>query len=156
MRFNWKVFAYSLIAVYSIAFLGSIFTAGNSDSAWYDSVKPQITPPNYVFPIVWNILFFLISFSLYFSWTSAKNEKVKTKVAYVFGINLMLNVLWSLFFFGMQNPVLAFFDLIAMLFSILAIFYVTWEINRISSYLIIPYLLWVGFAGFLNYLIAFS
>lgn len=156
MRFNWKVFAVSLLVVYAAAFIGSVFTSGNIDSGWYDSVKPSITPPNYIFPIVWNILFFLIATSLYLSWISARSKKVKNKIAAVFGINLVLNLAWSIIFFGFQNPLLAFFDLIALWLSIVALIFVVWKVNKISSYLLIPYFLWVSFAGIINYLIAFS
>ena len=155
-KLNWKVLVLSLIIVYGIAFLGSLFTSPVTDSVWYESIKPEITPPNWVFPIVWNVLFFLIGISLYLAWTSAgKNKKQKKEVAWVFGINLALNVLWSVFFFGLQNPTLAFFELLALWVSIIAMISVTYRINKASSYLLVPYLLWVSFAGILNWLIAF-
>jgi len=149
---NWKVLIICLIVVYAIAFAGSLFT--NIDSGWYDSVKPSITPPNYVFPIVWNILFFMIALSLYFAWISA-NKKQKKEVASVFAINLFLNLLWSFFFFKLQRPSLAFAELVVLEASILAMILTTQKVNKESSYLLIPYLLWVTFAGVLNYLIAY-
>ena len=122
---------------------------------WYQSIKPSFTPPNYVFPIVWNILFFLIAISLYLAWTSAKKKEMKRKIAAVFGMNLLLNFLWSFLFFAKQNPVGAFFDLIALLITIVAMIYTTYKVNKTSAYLLVPYLLWVSFAGFLNWIIAF-
>ena len=78
-KINWKVLIISLISVYAVAFIGSIFTTSAVKSAWYQSIKPAITPPNWVFPVVWNILFFLIALSLYFVWVSIKNiKKVKS------------------------------------------------------------------------------
>lgn len=153
-KINWKILIISLILVYASAFIGGIFTSSKVNSAWYDSIKPVITPPNYIFPIVWNILFFLIALSLYLSWTSSK-KKDKKGIALVFGINLILNILWSVSFFGLQNPVLAFFELIFLWISILFMLIITYKIKRMASYLLTPYLLWVTFAGFLNYLIAF-
>ena len=153
---NGKVLAFSFIAVYAVAFFGSVFASSSADSEWYDSVKPLITPPNFIFPIVWNIIFFLIAVSLYLAWTSAKNKSAKKKsIAIVFGINLLLNFLWSVIFFGFQNSSLAFFELIALWLTIAAMIFTAYRINKLSSYLLIPYLLWVLFAGILNYIIAF-
>jgi benzodiazapine receptor len=155
-KFNLKIFVVSLVAVYFFAFVGSLFTSGNVNSAWYDSIKPSITPPNFVFPIVWNVLFILIAFSLYFAWTKARNKKTSHKITWVFGINLVLNALWSFLFFSLKMPVIAFAELVVLWISIFAMMAVTWKIEKVSSYLLIPYLLWVTFAGVLNYLIAFS
>jgi benzodiazapine receptor len=154
LKKNWKVLIVSLVAVYVVAFIGSLFTSSQTNSQWYLSVKPSITPPNFVFPIVWNILFFLIALSLFFAWTSAK-KKSKIKIALVFGINLLFNVLWSVLFFKFKKPNFAFFELILLWISILVMIFTTWKINKKSALLLIPYLLWVSFAGFLNYLIAF-
>ncbi len=146
MKINWKVLIFALILVYLVAFTGSLFTSSNSD--YYETVKPSITPPNYVFPIVWNILFFLIALSLYFSLTESKNNKIIT----LFSINFLLNILWSFFYFYLQNPLLALVDLILLWFSILILIFSTYKISKKASYLLWPYFLWVSFAGILNYL----
>jgi len=150
-RLNWKVLVICLVVVYATAFIGSIFTSAAVNTEWYDSIRPSITPPNWVFPVVWNILFFLISISLYYAWTSA-NKKSKQKVAIVFAINLILNASWSYFYFKMQNPLSAFYIIILIWFSILSMIYITYKINKTASYLLIPYFLWVSFASILNYL----
>ncbi len=155
MKHDWKAFVISLLVVYVVAFIGGTFTSDSVNSQWYDSIKPEITPPNWVFPIIWNILFFFIALSLYLAWISAKNFPEKKIIALLFGLNLFLNAFWSYVFFGMQNTTGAFYVLIALLISIISIIYATWKINRISSYLLIPYFLWVAFAGILNYIIAF-
>ena len=145
----------SLVVVYLIAFVGSIFTSQNTGTDWYDSIKPDVTPPSYVFPIVWNILFLLIAISLYIAYTKA-NKKQKTKVIGIFALNLILNALWSIFFFAMKNPKLAFFELIVLWITIWMMIFTTYKINKTSAWLLVPYLLWVGFAGFLNFTIAFG
>ena len=154
-KINWKVLVLSLIIVYGIAFLGSLFTSSNVNTEWYEQTRNSLTPPNYVFPIVWNILFFLIAISLYFAWTNAK-KKDKKEIGYVFGLNLVLNVLWSVLFFGLQNPIASFVELIVLWISILLMIIVVYKTSKLSAYLLIPYLLWVSFAGILNYLIAFA
>ncbi len=152
---NWKVLIISLIVVYLTAFLGSIFTTKNTGSAWYESIRVSITPPNWIFPVVWNVLFFLIALSLYFAWIAGdKNEK--KKIALVFAINLALNVIWSVIFFGYKLTQLAFFELILLWISILAMILITRKISKKAAWLLVPYLVWVSFAGVLNWLIAFG
>lgn len=146
------IFILCLVAVYIFAIAGSILTSGNTDSSWYLNNKPSITPPNWVFPIVWNILFFLMALSLYFAWTTAKNKSEKRKVDLLFALNLFLNVIWSLLFFTLRNPTLAFIELIALWLSILALIIGLWKISKVASYLLIPYIIWVSLAGILNFL----
>lgn len=155
-RVNLKVLFLCLLIVYLVAFIGSLLTTSSVNSSWYDSIKVSLTPPNWVFPVVWNILFLLIAVSLYFAWVKSKNKKGRKKVAVAFGINLFLNLLWSFLFFFLQSPKLAFFELIFFWISILAMIFVAYKIKKVSAYLLIPYALWVAFAGILNYLIAFA
>jgi len=152
---NWKLLLICLLVVYAVAFLGSLFTSNNVNTAWYSSIRTPITPPNLVFPVVWNILFFLIALSLYFALDSV-NKKERKKIALVFGINLSLNILWSIIFFAFKNTRLAFFELIVFWVSILWMILTTWKINKKSAFLLFPYAVWVTFAGILNYVIAFG
>ena len=135
--------------MYAVGFFGRIFTLGNVNSEWYLANKPSFTPPNYVFPIVWNILYFLIALSLYFAWTNG-NKKEKKNIAVLFGINLIANALWTLLFFALQSPLSAFIILLLILGTIIWIISYVYKISKISSYLLIPYLVWVIFAGILN------
>lgn len=143
-------FIFSLLIVSVVAFIGGLFT---KIDAWYYAVRPSITPPTWVFPIAWNILFFMIALSLYFAWTkSSKNKKGQIVVLWVFGINFVFNILWSLFYFTMHNPLLAFLDIILLLASIVVMILAVRKFSRISAVLLIPYLLWVMFASLLNLL----
>ena len=155
-KINWKVLIISLVVVYSVAFVGSIFTSQGTNTEWYESIKPSITPPNWVFPVVWNILFLLIALSLYFSWIKAKEKNVKIKLAIVFGINFLLNILWSLFFFTLKKPLYAYFDLVFLWGSIAIMIFLTIRIDKKASLFLLPYLFWVSFAGVLNYLSVFG
>lgn len=154
MKINYKVLIFCFLIVFLTAFIGSRFTTPNTNTEWYNSTKTAITPPNYIFPIVWNILFALIAISLYLAWINAKQNQ-KNKLAIIFTINLALNILWSIIFFSLKNPVLSFLELIILWLSILIMLTTTYKINRLSFYLLIPYLIWVTFAGILNFLIAF-
>jgi tryptophan-rich sensory protein len=145
------IFLICLAVVFSAGFIGSVFTSGNVSGEWYQMNKPQITPPGFIFPIVWNILFFLIALSLFLAWTKAK-KKEKKKVTFVFGVNLVLNLLWNVLFFGLRKPGFAFADLILLLVTIILMIFVAGRIDRKAGWLLVPYLLWVTFAGVLNFL----
>lgn len=149
---NWKTLVVSLVVVYLVAFIGSLFTSSNTNSEWYKSIKHSITPPNWVFPIVWNILFFLIALSLYFLWIK---KKERNKIIVIYAINFVLNILWSVLFFSLKAPLIAFFELILLWFSIILMLAISYRIDKKSFFLLIPYLAWVSFASVLNYLIAF-
>jgi len=146
-----KVLLLSLAIVFLVAYIGSLFTSNNTNSEWYQSIKPAITPPNFVFPTAWTIIFVLIAVSLYLVWISAK-KKDKQKIAIVFGINFLLNILWSYLYFSLRNPLFAFIELIFLWLSIGAMIFITNKVNKTSAYLLLPYLLWVSFAAVLNYL----
>ena len=152
---KWKVLAGSLAVVYLMAFIGSLATTQGVATGWYESIKPRITPPNWVFPVVWNILFFLIGLSLYFAWINSK-KKDRWKIDLVFGINLFLNVLWSFLFFGLRNPAGSFYELILLWFSIAFMIYVVGKVDKLAGWLLVPYLVWVSFAGVLNWLMVFG
>lgn len=148
-KFNWLVFVACLLIVFAVAAVGSVFTSSNTGSEWYKSIKPSITPPNFVFPIVWSILFLLIGISLYFAWMNGKN---KLLIGILFGINFVLNILWSVFYFQMRGPLFAFIEIIFLWFSILAMMIVSWKANSKAGWMLLPYLLWVSFAAVLNFL----
>lgn len=147
------IYLICIIIAFIPAIIGSLFTT--ADSQWYESVKPSITPPSFVFPIVWNILYLLIGISLAKSWISSK-KKQKKSLAYAYSVNLILNAIWSPVFFGLHLPGLAFLIILGLLISILFMIKINYKINKKSSYLLIPYLLWIIFASILNGMIAFS
>ena len=151
MKIRWSRLILCILIVYGVGFAGSIFSSAGISSDWYRSVKPSITPPDYIFPIVWNILFFLIAISLYLAWMKS-DRKEKTKITAVFGINFILNILWSFLYFRIQSPFFAFIEIIFLWLSVAAMIYTTYKIDKASSYLLIPYILWVSFAIVLNYL----
>lgn len=151
-RFNLGLLIACLVIVYLIAAIGSAFTGNSEQTEWYQSVKPSIAPSGAVIGSVWTVLFFLIALSMYFAWSSSKNKK-KTFILY--GLNLNLNMLWSYLFFGLRNTRAAFYLIIVLLVSIALLIYGNWKVDKKSSYLLIPYLLWTGFATILNYIIAF-
>ena len=150
---NFKLLAICFTLVFLTSFIGSMFSSTNTNSEWYNSIKPNITPPGFVFPIVWSILYLFIFISMYLSINQA-SKKEKIKLWTLFVINLILNTFWSYFFFYSKNPPLAFVDIILMLVSTLILLKETHKISKTSFYLLVPYFLWIGFASILNYLAA--
>ncbi|MEM3003861.1 MAG: TspO/MBR family protein [Candidatus Bathyarchaeia archaeon] len=139
-----------LILVYAIGLSGGIFT---DTGPWFQNLrKPSFTPPNWVIPIVWNILYLLIAVSGWLMYTQTDRSK---KFFIIYGANLVLNFLWSLIFFGMRSPGGAFVELVALWITIVFLIALAWGRSRAAACLLIPYLVWVSFAGLLNFFIAF-
>lgn len=132
-----------------IGFAGSFFTS-SSVSTWYLTIKkPLFNPPNLVFAPVWTVLFILIGISFYLIWVKKPIAKFRF-VSYVYFVQLGLNFLWSVLFFGLRNPLLAFLEIILLWISIVLLMISFYKISRMSAYLLVPYLLWVSFASVLN------
>lgn len=148
MKIMWKALAMSFLAVALAAAIGSLATGNAPQSQWYLENKPSFTPPNYIFGPTWTVLYILVAISLYLAWTNAGKEK--RKVAIVFGSNLFLNTLWSVLFFGLKSPLLAFVDIILLWTTIILMMKVSYKLDRRVALLLAPYLIWVTFAAVLN------
>ncbi len=142
----------SILIVFSIGFIGSLFTTP-SITTWYAFInKPLFSPPNWIFAPVWILLYILMGISAFLIWK--KRDNLKTKQALIFyGIQLVLNALWSIIFFGMHNPGLALLEIIILWLFILITLIKFYKINKTAGLIFIPYLLWVSFASILNYAI---
>ena len=147
MKVKWKELIVSIAISLGVGALSGYLTM-NSMSLYNDLVKPPLTPPGWIFPIVWTILFVLMGISAYLIYISDSEEKAQALQMYA--IQLMLNFIWSLVFFNMQAYLLAFLILILLWIAIITMIKVFYEINPIAGKLQVPYLLWVTFAGYLN------
>jgi translocator protein len=131
-------------------FIGSFFTV-SSIGNWYQTlVKPTFNPPGWLFGPVWIILYFMMGVSLYLIWVQWPLPGIKTVIT-VFGIQLLLNALWSILFFGLKLPSLAFIEIILLFIAIAVTLFLFLRISKPAALLLIPYLCWVGFASILNY-----
>lgn len=116
--------------------------------------KPPLYPPSYIFPIVWTIIYILMGLASYII-VSKNNNQTKTKSAFRFYIiQLIFNFFWPIWFFNFNFYFFAFFWLIALLIFIILTTISFYKISKLASYLMIPYILWVIFAGYLNLSIA--
>ena len=149
MRVNWLLLIVLIIICNLIGSLGAIWTS--SDGDWYKNIKkPSFNPPNWIFGPVWTLLFTLMGISLYLVWTSP-SSKIRLIALILFGIQFLFNVAWSYLFFGINKPGLAFTEILILLGFIIATTIYFFRVNKISGYLLIPYILWVSFASILNY-----
>jgi tryptophan-rich sensory protein len=161
--------------------IGSLFTVPAISSWYAGLTKPSFTPPAWIFGPVWTILFALMGISLFLIWSSYTppsleataerskvtdgQEKRRTKVAlFIFAGQLVLNTLWSIIFFGLHSPGGALIEIaflwLAILATIIAFYKIsppsssTWTTDghgKLAAWLLVPYILWVSFAAYLNY-----
>ena len=137
----------------SAGVIGSVFTA-SSVNTWYTTlVKPWFTPPGSVISVVWIALFVLMGLSLFLIWQkgiSSANSKIALGV---FAFQLLVNVLWSYAFFGLQSPLAGIVVIVVLWLLILQSIIRFWSISKDAALLLFPYIIWVSFAAFLNYTI---
>ncbi|HOJ31519.1 MAG TPA: tryptophan-rich sensory protein [bacterium] len=131
--------------------IGSIFTS-SSVGNWYRTLnKPIFNPPDWIFAPVWTLLYIMMGISLFMVWTAEMEKSLKRMAFLIFAIQLILNILWSVLFFGLQNPVLSLIEIFVLWIAILIAILVFKKISILSAFLLMPYLAWVTFAAFLNY-----
>lgn len=146
---NFKKLIISILIPNIFGFLGSML--GGSTDGYKEMIKPSFAPPGVVFPIVWTILFILMGISSYIIYVS-KHVNRDTALLYYF-IQLVLNSMWTFFFFKMEWYLFSFIWIIIILVFVLLMFKEFYKINKTAAYLQIPYILWLIFAGILNYAI---
>jgi len=132
-------------------FIGSLFTTP-AIPTWYKTLtKPSFNPPNSIFSPVWITLFLLMGISLFLVWQkNHKDRKVKIALLF-FAVQLVLNILWSILFFGLKSPLGAFIEIIILWFAILLTIIKFFKVSKPAGLLLLPYILWVSFAALLNF-----
>lgn len=110
--------------------------------------KPPLTPPDFIFPIVWTILYVLMGISSYIVYTS--DNPFKDRALTIYGVQLFFNFFWSIIFFGFSQYFVAFIWLVLLIIAIIAMIYTFYKVNPVAAYLQIPYLIWCIFAAYLN------
>lgn len=130
-----------------VAVLGSVATTGSVDSEWFESLeKPAFYPPDEVFGIVWTVLYIFIAIAGWLAWRAGGG--IRTTLPWT--TQLVLNLGWSVFFFGAQQPGWAMVVLVALLVAAVWTAFAMHRFSRTAAYLFMPYILWIVFAGVLN------
>lgn len=152
---NFLKLTLSILVCFLAGGIGTIFTS-SAIPTWFSTLdKPFFNPPNYLFAPVWTILYILMGISVYLIWNKGfKTKKVRDAV-YIFGIQLILNTIWSPVFFGAHNLFLAFVIIVVLWIYIVKTIKAFAKIDKFSAYLLYPYLIWVTFASILNFSIWF-
>lgn len=128
----------------------SAFLTQNGMEVFATINKPPLSPPAWLFPIVWTILYILMGISSYLIVTSGEDENVISGAIRIYGYQLAVNFLWPTFFFNFGWYGFSFFWLVLLW---ILVFFMIWrfkDISKIAAYLNIPYLIWLTFAGYLN------
>tara|TARA_B100000073_G_scaffold314226_1_gene289236 strand:- start:339 stop:806 length:468 start_codon:yes stop_codon:yes gene_type:complete len=135
------------IITYSASFIGGLVSI-NLKEPWYSQlVKSNFKPPDWIFAPVWTTLYLMMTLAIWFFWHS-KNKDIST--IYIYFIHIIFNTTWSVIFFGFHNILLALINLIILISLIIILIFRFKRVNKVSSYLMIPYLLWSCYALFLN------
>lgn len=152
MKNNWKALIVSILIPLGVGALAAFLTGGNMEI--FDTIqKPPLSPPGWLFPVVWTILYTLMGVSSYLVYTSnAPKEKIRGALT-LYGLQLAVNFFWSIIFFNLRAYLFAFYWLVLLWVLIILTIISFWKISKPAAILLIPYILWVTFAGYLNYAI---
>ena len=132
---------------YSASLIGGLATI-NFKEPWYSQlIKPSFNPPDWIFAPVWTTLYLMMTMAIWFFWHS-KNRNMNT--VYIYFIHLIFNTTWSIIFFVFHNIFLALIILIILIVLIIILIVRFKRVNLLSTYLMIPYLLWCCYALILN------
>ena len=146
MKINWKKLIIITIITFIVGSFFSWFTMNNMDA--FKELEKPINVPGLLFPIVWSILYLLMSISFYRVLQSDDENKKPQVISYI--VQLIINSLWSLIFFGFEAYLLAFIWIIILLISVIIMIINFYKIDKKAAYLNIPYVLWIIFAAYLN------
>ncbi|WP_413666558.1 TspO/MBR family protein [Mucilaginibacter sp. Mucisp86] len=149
-RFQFLPYLVSLLIVLFIGFVASLVTRPEI-AGWYSTLKkPSFNPPPWLFAPVWTVIYIMIATAAYLVWKHRSRKPVYIIARSVYFIQLILNFSWSIVFFGMHQVAGAMIVIILLWFSIVV--NINWfsKFNRTAAWLLVPYLLWVSFAGVLN------
>lgn len=149
LKIQWKNLITCIAILLAVGSLSALLTQ-NSMETFQTINKPAFAPPGWLFPVVWTFLYVLMGIASYLVVTSGKpNDTALT----FYGIQLAFNFFWSIIFFNLELYLLAFIWLVILWLLILKTTSLFYQISKPAGYLMIPYLLWVTFAGYLNFYI---
>ena len=149
MKPNIKKLLIALAVPLAVGGLSALISgSGMADYAMLN--KPPLSPPAWVFPLVWTILYSLMGFASYRVWTSVTTYEKRKNALFVYGVQLFFNFVWSIIFFNLKEFFFAFVWLAALWLLIYLTIKQFALVDKLASYLLLPYLLWASFAAYLN------
>lgn len=150
MKFKNILLLVKCIAIPLLVGGASAFLTSGAMSMFAEVNKPPLSPPGWLFPVVWTILYTLMGIASYLVVVSGVEEKKISKALTLYGYQLAVNFFWSIFFFNFQWYLFSFFWLLLLWVLIVLTIRAFYEISKPAAYLMIPYLVWVTFAGYLT------
>lgn len=148
LKIHWKKLIICILIPLAVGALSAFLTQGSMEA--FDVLeKPPLSPPGWLFPVVWTVLYILMGIASYLVLTSGFPFRARTALT-VYGIQLFFNFFWSVIFFNFEQYLLAFIWLIVLWLLIIATLLLFFRLSKPAGYLIIPYLVWVTFAAYLN------
>ena len=136
------------IITYSASFIGGMVTISFKEPWYSQLIKSSFNPPDWIFAPVWTILYLMMTLAIWIFWHS-KNRDINT--IYIYFIHIVFNTTWSIVFFAFHNILLALINLMILIGLIIILIIRFMRVNYVSTYLMIPYLLWSSYALFLNF-----
>ena len=152
MKIKWKPLIAAVLIPLFVGALSALLS-GSGMKAFASMNQPPLSPPGWLFPVVWTILYILMGIASYLIVTASAPPEQKRSALTLYGVQLFFNFLWSIIFFCFQQYLLAFFWLLALWLLIYLALHEFLKINKTAGLLLLPYLLWVSFAGYLNFAI---
>lgn len=150
-QINWKHLLVSILLCQIAGLLGALFTTP-AIPTWYSTlVKPSFLPPSWAFPVVWTLLYLLMGIALYLVWEKGLDKADVKKAMSVFGVQLFLNFMWSVLFFGLRSPLYGLVEITVLWIVIFVNIWLFYKVSKTAGLLLVPYILWVSFAALLNY-----
>ncbi len=139
-----------IIITFAASAIGS-FSTRIYKEPWYSSIsKPSFNPPDWVFAPVWITLYIAMSVAIWLIWINPKRVE---KILYIYFIHLLINGSWSIFFFGLHLILVSLIIIAIIIFFVVWLIKLYYPINKLSSFLMVPYLMWLSYAFVLNFYI---
>ena len=150
LKNKFLTFVLFFVITYSASFIGG-FTTVSFKEPWYSQlVKSNFNPPDWIFAPVWITLYIAMSVAIWLIWI---NPQRKEKIVYIYFIHLLINGSWSIFFFGLHLILASLIVIGIIIFFVVWLIKLYYPINKLSSFLMVPYLMWLSYAFVLNFYI---
>lgn len=149
---NWRALIGFVVGSEAVGMLGGLFTFP-SITSWYATlIKPDFVPPNWIFGPVWTLLYALMGVAAYLVWQRrAEYPRAALVALWLFAFQLILNLLWSIIFFGMHSILGGFVDIVLLWLAVSSTIISFYLVSPVAALVMVPYLAWVSFALYLNY-----
>lgn len=147
-RRSWLPLALGALAAFAVAAIGGSMT---DVGPWYQALeKPSWKPPDWAFAPIWTVIFALAALSVANAWWAVRNRGARAAIVILFLLTGILNIAWSALFFSLKRPDWSLFEVVFLWAAVATLIVMLWRRARIAALLLVPYLLWVSIAAFLN------